>query len=466
MKDVFISFSSVEKDHAQHICDLLERNGFSCFISTRDLVPGQEYAGQLVDNIADSSVVVLLLSKTSNGSPHVLREIEYAVSHKVPILVYKLEELELSRSMEYFLMTHQWIADAENKEELLVEGVSGIVDAKKEASLVKPDISKVPSKKNDKKPDKKKVAIIAVISALLLIVVILSVFLVKLSNKLNSIESANSSAGDVPVAEVVKVIPEFSVGDTITFGTYHEAPIEWRVLKKNDDGTVTLVSKYLLTMKAFDSPEGGDYNHYDGVDYGSYENHVVTDEALLLLIRGNNDWSTCNLRTWLNSDEEVVKYSDFPPTYEAIGANYYNTEPGFLHSFTDSEKNALVTVINKSPANTFSENAADSVVTSEDRVYILSSDELVWFDESGISMYAVPTEECKAHDEYIKSYEVFTESYHTETYYWWLRDNSGEAINKVYVTTTENISSKKFFTDIVGSSYGVRPVITIDPSKM
>lgn len=48
MKDVFISFSSVQTPEAQRICQYLEAQGLSCFISTRNLVSGEEYAAQLI----------------------------------------------------------------------------------------------------------------------------------------------------------------------------------------------------------------------------------------------------------------------------------------------------------------------------------------------------------------------------------------------------------------------------------
>ncbi|MDD6157750.1 MAG: toll/interleukin-1 receptor domain-containing protein [Lachnospiraceae bacterium] len=126
-ENVFISFSSKETAEAIHVCELLEQNHISCFISTRDLVPGREYAEQLVQNIDEVKAVVLLLSNNSNNSPHVLREIEYAVSHKVPILVHALEEVSLSKSMEYYLMTHQWITNTADRDQKLVEGIRQII---------------------------------------------------------------------------------------------------------------------------------------------------------------------------------------------------------------------------------------------------------------------------------------------------------------------------------------------------
>lgn len=102
----------------------LENHNYKCFISSRDLIAGQEYASQLVDNIAGSTAVVLLLSKSSNESPHVLREVECAVSRKIPIMVYTLEDVNLSKSMSYYLMTHQWIPAGVDQNTRLLAGIN------------------------------------------------------------------------------------------------------------------------------------------------------------------------------------------------------------------------------------------------------------------------------------------------------------------------------------------------------
>lgn len=129
---VFISFSSKEQDRAEEVCKFLETNGISCFISSRDLIPGEEYARQLVDNMDSADAVVLVMSKAANESPHVLREIEHAVSHRITILVYPIEEVVLSKSMEYFLMAHQWIRGESSQNDLLLEGLRHLETIKEE----------------------------------------------------------------------------------------------------------------------------------------------------------------------------------------------------------------------------------------------------------------------------------------------------------------------------------------------
>ncbi|MBR6697713.1 MAG: toll/interleukin-1 receptor domain-containing protein [Lachnospiraceae bacterium] len=107
--NIFISHSSSEAKVAKEICNELENNGKKCFLAPRDIRSGYEYAEEIANGIDSSNAVLLVLSNASNNSPHVLREVERAVTKRIPILVYKLEEVELTKSMEYFLMTHQWI---------------------------------------------------------------------------------------------------------------------------------------------------------------------------------------------------------------------------------------------------------------------------------------------------------------------------------------------------------------------
>lgn len=440
MKTVFISFSSKEDFEANRICKLLEDNGVSCFISSRDILPGKEYAEQLVDHISEAKVIVLLLSKASNDSPHVLREVEYAVSHKIPIIVYKLEEVTLSKSMEYFLMTHQWIADSDHKDQQLLDGVLKLINGIPESTSA--PLPGTPRKR--KRP--------VILCAAALTVALLAGIGIAFAGYGKTASTASKNS--------------YEVGDTVTFGSYYGNPIEWRILKINDDNTMVLLSKYILSMKSFDAPEGGVYNEYDGKEYWSYENYLVTDEDIAIKIRGNNDWGVSNIRTWLNSDAEVVKYEDQAPTYKAVGENYYNSEPGFLYEFSEEEKDALVAVTNKSPANTFSRNAADGYVTSVDYVYLLSSDELSWIEDAGMPIYAKPTEACEEHDNYRATYDDFSEHCNTESYYWWLRDNSGEEISQVYLAVTEYENDMRVAPVNCGASnYGVRPVITVDATS-
>lgn len=53
--------------------------------------------------------MVVLVSSASNASHQVAREVERAVSRCVPLLPFLLEEVELSRELEFFLSSEQWL---------------------------------------------------------------------------------------------------------------------------------------------------------------------------------------------------------------------------------------------------------------------------------------------------------------------------------------------------------------------
>ncbi len=117
--DVFISFSSVNTDVAEKVCTTLEESGeISCWIAYRDIVPSANYAEQLVEAIESCKLLLLILSDESNKSVQVAREIERAGSKGIPILPLRIEDVVLSKSMEYFISSHHWLdayeSDIEN----------------------------------------------------------------------------------------------------------------------------------------------------------------------------------------------------------------------------------------------------------------------------------------------------------------------------------------------------------------
>lgn len=481
MKNVFISFSSKQTDEAMEMCRFVESHGYECFIATRDLIPGEEYAAQLLANIDESNVLVLLLSQDSNTSVQCLREIEYAVRSKTPIIVYPLEQVVLARSMEYFLMTHQWITDYGDKKENLISSIERIVSRVQKNTSTHCNSSEYSndnglSNGNDELKEPKtppvilpargrgkyikkstKIMVATIILFSLIIIALLAVLFYTRSNTaLHDTNDTSSSVGSsidtsTNNSPSNKSQPVYNVGDTVTLGSYYNAPIEWRVIKVNDDGTMYLISRYILTIKAFDSAEGGEYNNYDGVDYWSYDNHIIDDPNICIMARGSNVWSDSNIRTWLNSSDEVVDYEDQAPTKKAVGDNFYSSEAGFLYNFNKDEQDALVGVTH------------DSKI---DKVFLLSSAELKWLTDAGISLYTEPTEECTQHNDDKAYYEDFVATYSTKNYYWWLRDSYPDKANEAYLCypdIEEDITYKPASVGI--STYGIRPVICVDMSS-
>ena len=57
--DVFISFSSLDSDKAEAVCERLEAEGSRCWISLRDVKPGQNYQAAIVQAIKRAKIMVL-----------------------------------------------------------------------------------------------------------------------------------------------------------------------------------------------------------------------------------------------------------------------------------------------------------------------------------------------------------------------------------------------------------------------
>ncbi len=107
--DVFISYSSTDKAVADRVCIGLEQSRVRCWIAPRDVSGGSNYAESIIEAISASPVMVLIFSAGSNESAQVLREVERAVSKGMAIIPFRIENVPLSKLMEYFVSSNQWL---------------------------------------------------------------------------------------------------------------------------------------------------------------------------------------------------------------------------------------------------------------------------------------------------------------------------------------------------------------------
>jgi hypothetical protein len=106
---VFISYSSPDRAIANDLCTYLEGQGIACWIAPRDVVPGANFPGSIIDAIDASRIMVLIFSKSSNDSPHVFRELTRAVTHKILIVPFRIDEILPSKNMDYLINVAQWL---------------------------------------------------------------------------------------------------------------------------------------------------------------------------------------------------------------------------------------------------------------------------------------------------------------------------------------------------------------------
>jgi len=107
--DVFISYATTDKHIADAVCSSLENGGVRCWIAPRDIVPGSDWASCITNAIKSSKIMILIFSHNSNESNQVTKELNLAVSNKLMIVPFKIDDSTPSGSMEYFLADRHWL---------------------------------------------------------------------------------------------------------------------------------------------------------------------------------------------------------------------------------------------------------------------------------------------------------------------------------------------------------------------
>jgi len=107
--DVFISYSSEDKTIADATCANLESKGIRCWIAPRDVLPGKNYQGEIIDAIDNTRIMVLIFSSHSNKSPYIIRELTEAVENDVVIIPFRIENVLPSKSMKFLINVPHWL---------------------------------------------------------------------------------------------------------------------------------------------------------------------------------------------------------------------------------------------------------------------------------------------------------------------------------------------------------------------
>lgn len=257
-----------------------------------------------------------------------------------------------------------------------------------------------------------------------------------------------------------------ALGDHVLFGTYLGEPIEWRVIKTGENGEAVLIAENILTMKAFNAADSGNFNYDDDDNcYWSVgETEADSNLELQAYVRGNSCWADSDLRAWLNTDRENVVYDGIGPVTSAMSShkNGYANEPGFLNGFTRQEREAIVPT-----ENVTNGNALDGgKISSTDLVYLLSEEELSWLIEADVNIRAKPTAQAIEQDQ-TAWYQMFSLELGIEAYYWWLREPVPDTASNCYVVDIGYKSRLLRGDKAVGlEGYGVRPAVKVDTRKI
>lgn len=108
-RPVFVSYATSDRKDALSLCDAIERRGPTCWISTRDVAPGDNYQEAIVRSLRSAQAMVLVFSEAANNSDEIKKELSLASRYHVPVMAFRIEDVEPSDAFAYELSTRQWI---------------------------------------------------------------------------------------------------------------------------------------------------------------------------------------------------------------------------------------------------------------------------------------------------------------------------------------------------------------------
>jgi hypothetical protein len=107
---VFVSHSHEDSPAADLLVNALEERGITCWVAPRDVPPGGSYAEAILNAIESATCFVLIYSKHSNVSSHVVREVERALKFGANIVPVRFDDSTPSKSLDYLLATVHWLS--------------------------------------------------------------------------------------------------------------------------------------------------------------------------------------------------------------------------------------------------------------------------------------------------------------------------------------------------------------------
>ncbi len=103
MADIFISYSSKDREKAEQLTELLASAGLSVWIDQSGLDVSTSWSAEIVDAINNCHAFIVLLSTNSVESHNVIKEVSLASEKRKKILPLDLEPITLPRELEYQL---------------------------------------------------------------------------------------------------------------------------------------------------------------------------------------------------------------------------------------------------------------------------------------------------------------------------------------------------------------------------
>ena len=126
---VFISYATKDRKRALTVCEGIEKRGIACWISCRDVRPGQNYQEEIAKAVRNARALVLVFSEAANSSDEIKKELSLASRYHVPVIALRIRDVEPTDAFAYELSTRQWIDGFERGDEAIDLLASSILES-------------------------------------------------------------------------------------------------------------------------------------------------------------------------------------------------------------------------------------------------------------------------------------------------------------------------------------------------
>lgn len=140
---IFISFASKDVKVAQTLCAALESRGIPCWISARDIQPGENFQVSIVQALRHAKIMVLVFTANSNTSEEMTKELALASQQRLIVIPLRVEDVTPSDAFTYEFATRQWIdvfADWESSIDQLCRRITRALEGPASAEAVTPTV--------------------------------------------------------------------------------------------------------------------------------------------------------------------------------------------------------------------------------------------------------------------------------------------------------------------------------------
>ena len=107
MKDVFISYNSLDEEETVRVREQLEAQGVSCWMAPRDIPFGYDYTQAIPAAIMDCPIFMVVMTRNTQNSFWVPREMEMAVNAQKRIIPIMLDNVKLNLQFSLLIHTSQ-----------------------------------------------------------------------------------------------------------------------------------------------------------------------------------------------------------------------------------------------------------------------------------------------------------------------------------------------------------------------